>query len=250
MEQTVQSVNTQLLLRLLQDNDMPDQAQELRELLQYVTGMERQCDAILEELRQVKDQLSKLENKQHPVAAAFAKTEQKIEAGVERVREQLQNIRQTIEDKARSMVEGFHKAGVSALRKTSELLGVRKLLCGIQENLGHAAGGAKRAVERLEAMGGELRTASGHLHNAGRAAAGRETQQVEQRPEGRFQSAVLFPMRGVRKTLSKMQVATATAMYNVASFEQELNSQGEALALPAPRQAEQQEESPAFVMTM
>ena len=144
MEQTVQSVNTQLLLRLLQDNDMPDQAQELRELLQYVTGMERQCDAILEELRQVKDQLSKLENKQHPVAAAFAKTEQKIEAGVERVREQLQNIRQTIEDKARSMVEGFHKAGVSALRKTSELLGVRKLLCGIQENLGHAAYGSKR----------------------------------------------------------------------------------------------------------
>lgn len=252
MEQTVQGVNTQVLLRLMQENDMPDQARELRELLQYVTGMERQCGAILEELRQVKDQLSKLEDKQHPVAAAFAKTEQKIEASVERAREQLQNFRQTIEDKARSIVEGFRKAGVSALRKTAEVLGVRKLLSGVQENLGHAAGGTKRAVERLEAMGGELRTASGHLHNAGRAMAGRETRQVEQRPEGRIQSAVLFPMRGVQKTLSKMQMATATAMYSVARFEQDLNSQGEALALPAPGQPEQQdgEESPAFVMTM
>ena len=82
--------------------------------------------------------------------------------------------------------------------------------------------------------------------------AGRETRQVEQSPEGRIQSAVLFPMRGVQKTLSRMQMATATAMYSVARFEQDLNSQGEALALPAPGQPEQQdgEESPAFVMTM
>lgn len=252
MEQMVQGINTQILLRLMQENEMPDQAQELRELLQYVTGLERQCGEILEELRQVKDQVSKLEDRQHPAAAAFTKTAQKIEDRVERARDQLKQLRQTIEDKARSMVEGFRRTGAAALRKTTELLGVRKLLSGVQENLGHAAGGTQRAVERLEAMGGELRTASGHLHNAGRAAAGHETRQVEQRPEGRFQSAVLFPMRGIQKTLSKMQVATATAMYSVARFEQDLNGQGEVLALPAHERDEQQagEESPAFTMTM
>lgn len=251
MEQTVQGVNTQILLRLMQENDMPEQAQELRELLDYVAGMERQCGEILEELRQVKDQLSKLENKRRPAAAAFAGASQRIEAGVEGAKERLQQFRQGIEDRARTIVEDFRRAGASALRRAAEVLGVRKLLCGVQEDLGRAAGSTKRAVERLESVGDELRTASGHLHNAGRAAAGQEPRQVEQRPEGRFQSAVLFPMRGVQKTLSKMQVATATAMYHVARFEQGSAEQCEVLALPAPNQEWQAgEESPAFTMSM
>lgn len=252
MEQTVQDVNTQILLGLLQDNGMHDQAQELKELLQYVTAMEQQCGLILSELRQVKEQLGKMEDQQHPMKKAFSNAEQKIEARVEQARGRLQELRQTIEDRAGSMAEGFRKAGVSALRKTSELLGVRKLLNGIQEDLGRAAYGTRRTVERMEAMGDELRSASSHLHNAGRAAAGQERRQVEQRPEGRVQAALLFPMRRASKRLAKMQVATATAMYNVARFEQGLAEQGEVLALPAPEQKAQQagEESPAFTMSM
>lgn len=251
MEQTVQGVNTQILLRLMQENDMPEQAQELRELLDYVAGMERQCGEILEELRQVRERLSKLEDRQHLAAADSIKAEQKIESGVERARDQVRQLRQTIEDRARSIVEVFRRAGSSALHRISEVLGVRKLLCGVQEDLGRAASGTKRMVERLESMGDELRTASGHLHNAGRAAAGQEPRQVERRPEGRFQAAVLFPMRGVQKTLSKMQVATATAMYNVARFEQGPEEHGEVFALPAPEREQQAgEESTAFTMSM
>lgn len=251
MEQTAQGVNTQILLRLMRENDMPDQAQELRELLDYVAGMERQCGEILDELRQVKEQISKLEQKRSPAAAAFADASQRIEAGVMSVRERFQQLRQGIEDRARTIVEDFRTAGASALRQAAEVLGVRKLLCGVQEDLGRAASGTKRAVERLESMGDELRTASGHLRNAGRAAAGQEPHQVEHRPEGRFQSAVLFPMRGVQKTLSKMQVATATAMYHVARFEQGMADQGEVFALPAPGQDQQAgEDSPAFTMSM
>ena len=243
--------NTRTLLRLLQENDMPDQARELRELLDFVTDMERKCGELLEELNQVKEQLSRLEDKRRPADAAFETAEKKVRTGVERARDQLRKLRQTIEDGAGHVVEGFRRAGASALHKVVEVLGVRKLLSGVQEELGRAAAGTQRAVERLESMGNELRAASGHLRNAGRAAAGHTPRQEEQRPEGRFQSAVLFPMRGVRKTLAKMQIATATAMYHVARFEQGQADQGQVFALPAPGEEQRAgEESTAFAMTM
>lgn len=240
MEQNVQSSNTQSLLLLLRENKMDDRATELQDLLEYVTSMERQSKQILDELRQVKKQLSELKDKQNPVAKTLSNTAHKIEARVSRAREQLRDIRQTIEDTAGRMVAGFKRAGVSALRKTVTFFGIRKLLDGVQENLGHAARGAQQSVERLEAMGEELRAAGSHLHNAGRAAAGHERPEVITRPEGRFQAAILTPMRGARHTLTRMQSATATAMYSVARFEQEVPAQGQIYALPAPRQEEAQ----------
>lgn len=243
MEQTVQSSNTQALLVLLRENNMEDRAKELQDLLEYVSGMERQSNQILEELRQVKEQLSELRDKKNPAARALSDTVHKMEARVSQVREQLRDIRQAIEDAARRMVAGFKQAGVSALRRTVAFFGIRKLLDGVQDNLGHAARGAQRSVERLETMGDELRTAGSHLHNAGRAAVGHERPEVTNRPEGRFQAVVLAPMRGAHTTLTRMQSATATAMYNVARFEQEVTAQGLVHALPASHQEERQTQS-------
>lgn len=250
MEQTMQSSNVTELLRLLQENNMQDQARDIVELLKYVSGMEQKCDNIMEELRQVKEQLGKLDQKQGP-AESVHKFTQKVEDRVTSVREQLHNVRRAIEDAAANMVNGFRRTGVSALRKTTEFLHIRKLLDGVQRNLGGAAQGAQKAVERMEAMGGELRTAGGHLRNAGRAVAGYERQQVEQRPEGRVQSAALFPMRGVRKMLSSMQAATAAAMNQVARFEQEQSRTPVQEAVSEEQENLQAgEESPAFTMTM
>lgn len=251
MEQTVQDSNVLELLSVLRENQMQDHAQDIVELLQYVASMEEKCEHILRELSEVKEQLGKLDQREEAPAAARSMT-QKIEDRVLSAHEKLGQLRGAIGEAAKSMVDGFRKAGVSALRKMSEFLHIRGLLSGVQEELGHAAYGAKRTAERLEAMGDELRTASGHLRNAGRAVAGRERQPVEQRPEGCVQSAALLPLRGAHKTLVKMQVATATAMYSVARFEQGLTAQGEALSLPMPKQENQQAEAdaPAFAMTM
>lgn len=239
MEQTVQSSNTQALLVLLRENNMEDRAKELQDLLEYVSGMEQQSKQIMEELRQVKEQLSELRDKKGPAAKALSNTVHKMESRVSRVREQLRDIRQAIEDTTRRMVADFKRVGVSALRKTVAFFGIRKLLDGVQDNLGHAARGAQRSVERLEAMGDELRTAGSHLHNAGRAAVGHERPEVANRPEGRFQAVVLAPMRGAHTTLTRMQNATATAMYSVARFEQEVPAPGAPLA-PRPEEPQAQ----------
>lgn len=239
-EKANKSSNTQALLTLLRENNMEDRAKELQDLLDYVSGMERQSNQILDELRQVKEQLDKLQNKQNPLAKALSGTVRKTEAQVSRVQERLREVRQTIEDTAKRMVAGFKRAGVSALRKTVAFFGIRTLLKGIQDNLGHAARGAQRSVERMEAMGEELRTAGSHLHNAGRAAVGHERPEVANRPEGRFQAAMLSPMRGVGIILTGMQRATATAMYSVARFELEVPAQGQVYALPGPHEQEEQ----------
>lgn len=133
MEQTVQSSNTLALLVLLRENNMEDRAKELQDLLEYVSGMEQQSNQILEELRQVKEQLSELRDKKNPAARALSDTVHKMEARVSRVREQLRDIRQAIEDTARRMVAGFKRAGVSALRRTVAFFGIRKLLDGVQD---------------------------------------------------------------------------------------------------------------------
>ena len=99
---------------------------------------------------------------------------------------------------AKEAAAGIKQAGVKALDKAVSAIGAKKTLEAMQKNLSGSITEIRQSIEKVEAVGKELRSVGGHLKNAGRAAAGKEMVTVDGGTEGRFQAAVLAPLRSRR----------------------------------------------------
>lgn len=210
----------QEFLKLLNENGRAAQGQDLSLMAWYLDGMERQFDAVLQELQAVKAELAQVTEQQSPSKPLFASMLEALEAKVEQAREQLADFRDKIMECVKDGLDRFKDAGVSALDSTVAAMKVKNGLEHLQDGLQSALSGMKEALEKAEDMGHELRSAGGHLKNVGRAMTGKETQVVDGGQEGRFQSAVLAPMRGVQKLLSSINNNTLAAIGVVEDFEQ------------------------------
>ncbi len=208
----------QQFMKLLEENGRQGQAADLSQLMWYMDGMARQYEVVLQELKEVRQQLNQVQepSAKYVVQGAVAKLELKAH----QLKETLDGLWEKIAGCARSAVEGFKENGVAALDKAVSALGVKNTLEAMQEHISGMIDGTKRNIEKVENLGHELRSAGGHLKNAGRAVTGKETQQVDGGQEGRFQSVILAPMRTVRKMLSSMNNATLAAIGGVEHLEQ------------------------------
>ena len=79
----------QEFLKLLNENGRADQGQDLSLMAWYLDGMERQFDAVLEELQAVKAELAQVTEQQAPSKSFFASMVEGLEAKVEQARERL-----------------------------------------------------------------------------------------------------------------------------------------------------------------
>lgn len=122
-------------------------------------------------------------------------------------------------------------------------MGIHKTLEAVQQNISGSLADARKNIEKIETLGHELRSVGGHLKNAGRAVTGRETQAVDGGQEGRFQAAVLAPMRTVHKMLSTMNNATLAAIGSVERLETAAETVREAKKPPV-QQTENEEKEP------
>lgn len=192
------------MLRLMEENNRQDQAKEFARLIACVDSMEQQYAAVLSELRDVKQQLSEMPEQRRSMKDTLTDMAQALEDRVEEMREQLQTIREKIISCAKDAVSGFQQMGVSALDKAVYALGIKKLLESVQDKICGSMEKTSASIQRVEAMGQELRSAGNHLKNAGRAAVGKEIQQTDTAREGRFQAAVLAPMRAANAMYAGM----------------------------------------------
>ena len=94
--------------------------------------------------------------------------------------------------------------GVTALDKAMSALHVKPALEAAQKNLQQSVSDTKAAIERGEAVGAEMRTAKRHIRNAIYTLLGKKIPTHLSGDAGRFQNAVLAPLRGIHKTLSGM----------------------------------------------
>lgn len=117
---------------------------------------------------------------------------------------QLQTIREKIISCAKDAVSGFKQMGTAALDTAVYALGIKNLLESVQDKICSSMENTSASIQRVEAIGQELRSAGDHLKNAGRAAAGKEIRQTDTAREGRFQAAVLAPMRAANAVYAGM----------------------------------------------
>ena len=78
----------------------------------------------------------------------------------------------------------------------------------------------KKSIEKVENLGHELRSAGGHIKNAGRTIMGKERQEIDGGSEGRIQAAVLSPLRMEKTILNQLNNMALAAIGNVERLEQ------------------------------
>lgn len=209
----------QEFLNLLNENGRADQGQDLSLMAWYLENMERQLDAVLDKLQAVKSELAQVTEQQAPSKSLFTSMVEGLEAKVEQTRERLTAFRDKIMACVQDAADRFKDAGVSALDNMVAAMGFKNGLEHLQEGLQSSLSSVKDALEKAEDMGHELRSAGAHLKNAGRTMTGKEVQMVDGGQEGRFQSVVLAPMRGVQKLLSNINNNTLAAIGIVEDLE-------------------------------
>ena len=208
----------QQYMKLLEENGRQGQAADLSQLLWYIDGMNRQFDAVVQELQEVKVQLAY--EKQPAVQKIMQGVAANLENKVEWARNMMAGLRERIADCARNAVENFKETGVSALDKAVSAMGVKNVLESLQDHLSGMIADTQRNIEKIENVGHELRSVGGHLKNAGRAVTGKEAQVVNGGQEGLFQSVVLAPMRATQKLLVNMNNSTLATIGGVENLEQ------------------------------
>ena len=218
----------QQYMKLLEENGRQGQAADLSQLLWYIDGMNRQFDAVVQELQEVKVQLAY--ERQPTVQKIMQGVAANLENKVEWARNMLAGLRERIADCARNAVENFKETGVSALDKAVSAMGVKNVLESLQDHLSGMIADTQRNIEKIENVGHELRSVGSHLKNAGRAMVGKETQTVTGGQEGRFQTVVLAPIRATQTLFTHMNNATLAAIGNLENLEQKAEVVREARA--------------------
>lgn len=220
MEQMQQNEIIQQFQKLLEENDRPQQARDFSQLMWLIDGMERQFDTVVKELQEVKQQLAQVKDRQSPVKKALTGMVRALENKVAQARERLQSVREKIVDGAAQAVEGFKRTGVAALDKTLSVLGVKRTLGLLQRDFSRLSKDTKATIQKVESIGQELRSVGGHLKNAGRAAIGKDTKEIDGGQEGHFQAGLLAPLRVTQKLYAGLNNAALAAIGNVERLEE------------------------------
>lgn len=208
----------QQFMKLLVENGQRGQAMDLSQLMWYMDGMNRQFEAVLAELQEVREQLAR--EKRPSVREHMENAVSALEEKALAVRDKLTGLWEKITQCAADAVRNFKEMGVSALDGAVSALGVKKALEAVQDGISGLAADTRKSIEKVEDMGHDLRSAGAHLKNVGRALLGKEAQVVNGGQEGRFQSVVLAPMRATQRLLSGMNNATLAAIGSTEHLEQ------------------------------
>ena len=217
-------------LQLLMEN-RPDKGQDYSMMLWQMDSMANQLNSALNELHDVREQLAKMQ--ENPVKRFVLHVADAVEGRLHVMQICLAEMKERIVEGAKEAVEGFKRTGVKALDQAVSALGVKKALESIQKGIGESITDVKKYIEKVENLGHELRSAGGHMKNAGRALMGKEQQEVDGGSEGRFQAAVLSPLRMEKTILNQLNNMALAAIGGMERLEQAAGHTKEDAALEA-----------------
>lgn len=216
MEQIQDNQIIQEFMKLLKENSM-DKGQDYSMVLFQLDGMMRQFDSALKELNEVKSQLAEMQ--EHPMKKFVTRMVKTVENKLHTMKDNLLAMKEHLVEGAKQSIAEFKQTGVSALDKAVCVLGIKKGLEAIQQDLSACNADIKKSIEKIEIIGHELRSVGGHVKNIGRAVMGKEQQPVTGGNEGRIQSGILAPMRMEKKILGQLNNMALAAIGGVERLE-------------------------------
>lgn len=216
-EQFLQNKDIRELIDLLKQNN-PSQGKEYASLLWQVEDMSRLLDKALRELQEVRAQLGG--QKESGMKQAVTKAVEAVEGRVSAMRMAVSDMKERIAKGAREAVEGFKHGGTRALDMTVSILGIKKGLEAMKNSLESSLQDVRKSIQKVEKVGHEMRSVGGHIRNAAYAVIGKEPLPVADRGEGRFQAAILAPLKRERDTLDRLLGLVDSVIRKLGKLEQ------------------------------
>ena len=148
------------LFRVLEGNGLTKEQKEVESLVKYLDGMEVQFGQVLEELRDVKEQLSQIQD--GGVKASVLRIAEQAQGKVQEVGGQLNTVRKNLIQSAGNALQTYKEKGKDALRKAVSSMKIPSALARIQEGIHGAVENMNRQADRMKVLNGELHAAVLH----------------------------------------------------------------------------------------
>lgn len=167
------------LFRVLEGNGMTKELQEVDSLVKYLESMESQFGQVLDELQEVRAQLTQMEDK--GIGAATTRLVERAEDKVQEIGEQLIKVRNNLIQSAKYAVTVFQEKGMDALRNAVSAMKIPVVLSALKESFHRGMESMNRNAEKMETISSEVHAIGGHMKNIGRILLGRERKAPEKK---------------------------------------------------------------------
>jgi len=207
------------LFRVLESNGLQKEQKEVEFLVQYLDGIEVQFAQVLEELREVKEQLSQIQD--GGMKASVLRITEQAQGKVQEVGGQMNRVRKNLIQSAGKALQTFQEKGRDALRKSVSAMKIPSALARIQEGLHGAVESMNRQADKMKVLSGELHAAGDHIKNAGRIFRGKEQEKVEiQATDKGITAKIQKSFLALSGRLSSMEQTTDTLRRRLERFVQ------------------------------
>ena len=142
------------LFRVLEGNGLTKEQKEVESLVKYLDGMEVQFGQVLEELRDVKEQLSQIQD--GGVKASVLRIAEQAQGKVQEVGGQLNTVRKNLIQSAGNALQTYKEKGKDALRKAVSSMKIPSALARIQEGIHGAVENMNRQADRMKVLNGNF----------------------------------------------------------------------------------------------
>lgn len=205
------------LFEALEENGLVKEQREVESLVNYLEGMESQFGKVLEELKEVRGQLTQIQDK--GIRATAARVVDNVENKVQEIGSQISLIKQNLIRSAKNAVESFKEKGVDALRKAVSAMKIPNAFSLLKEGLHRGMENMNKNAEKIGAFAGELHMAKEHTKNAGRVLFGRRVKEpTERNTDQGILTKIQKAFLSCGKLFSGMEKAAENAMKQTEQF--------------------------------
>ena len=206
------------LLKILDDHNAPSKADFLA-VLSHVQAMEKQLAVAIDGLNDMRRELEIAQKQNHPAKDVMQKAVTTMQNQVDKLREKLAELKESIIDGCKKAIESFKDKGVIALDGIARFFKIRPALEGMRNLIEKNIQADDRAIAKIESISTEYHQAGLHLKNMGRVMLDKETRQ-DAKPQGKLAAAVSYPFRAERRVFSSMKKSVEKALGSLARFEE------------------------------
>lgn len=201
------------LVKLLNQNNLKEAANNIFEMAAYVDSMEKKMDSVIRELASVKDQLHRMEARdaEKGLKQTVQRAVDKLEQGYHAVKEKISDVKSDIKQKAGEIATAFRQKGKEALNKAAEFLGIKKRLQDIKQNVQKAITEVDKTIAKIDAFGTGMREAGQKIANAFRTLADKPEKEYGEKNFSKT-GLVKKPFEAKRKLLSGILKLTDAAI--------------------------------------
>lgn len=214
-------------IEMLEYQGMTNEKKQLEFIVDYVDTTEKQLDAVLRELENVRTELGTIQQK--TIKATAIRAVDNVASKVNLAKNNIVKTKKFIKNTVEKGIEEFKSKGKSALVSAMTVLNAKGILQNCQYCFNRIQQSADQSINTLTRLGNEIHQMNGHFRNIGRIIIGKNPVTIKKRNHDN--GIISLAQKGLFKIMETMDSLKFKAQENIRKIdkqEQELTSKNTA----------------------